>query len=99
MVLDHFANLAVSHLSGNNIPSSLGSKVGRPYYFRLLQNVQVTIACVVTRGAPGRETGKISLDELVPRIRELQSRHEQLQARRIEVENQMSDRKVELTDL
>jgi site-specific DNA recombinase len=45
------------------------------------------------------ETGKISLDELAPRIRELQSRQEQLQLRRIEIENQMSDRRVELADL
>ena len=45
------------------------------------------------------ETGKINLDELVPRIRELRSRQEQLQLRRIEIENQMSDRKVELADL
>jgi site-specific DNA recombinase len=45
------------------------------------------------------ETGKINLDELVPRIRELQSRQEQLQLRRIEIENQMSDRRVELADL
>jgi len=45
------------------------------------------------------ETGKLNLDELVPRIRELRSRQEQLQARRIEIENLMSDRKVELADL
>ena len=45
------------------------------------------------------ETGKINLDELVPRIRELRSRQEQLQLRRIEIENQMSDRRVELVDL
>jgi site-specific DNA recombinase len=35
----------------------------------------------------------------VPRIRELQSRQEQLQARRIEIETQISDRRVELVDL
>ena len=45
------------------------------------------------------ETGMLKLDELVPRIRELRSRQEQLQLRRIEIENQMSDRKVELADL
>ncbi len=45
------------------------------------------------------ETGKMNLEELVPRIRELQSRQEQLQLRRIEIENQMSDRRVELADL
>jgi site-specific DNA recombinase len=45
------------------------------------------------------ETGKVNLNELVPRIRELQSRQEQLQLRRIEIENQMSDRRVELADL
>ena len=45
------------------------------------------------------ETGKINLSELVPRIHELRSRQEQLQLRRIEIENQMSDRRVELVDL
>ena len=45
------------------------------------------------------ETGKINLDELVPRIRELQGRQQQLQARRVEIESQISDRRVELADL
>ena len=45
------------------------------------------------------ETGKLNLDDLVLRIRELRSRQEQLQARRMEIESQMSDRKVELADL
>jgi site-specific DNA recombinase len=45
------------------------------------------------------ETGKLSLDDVVVRIRELRQRQEQLQVRRIEIENQMSDRKVELADL
>ncbi len=38
-------------------------------------------------------------DDVVIRIRELRQRQEQLQARRIEIESQMSDRKVELADL
>jgi len=45
------------------------------------------------------ETGKLNLADLVPRIHELRSRQEQLQLRRIEIENQMSDRRVELADL
>ncbi len=45
------------------------------------------------------ETGKLNLDDLVLRIRELRGRQEQLQARRMEIESQMSDRKVELADL
>ena len=45
------------------------------------------------------ETGKLNLADLVPRIHELRSRQEQLQARRIEIESQISDRKVELADL
>ena len=44
------------------------------------------------------ETGKLNLDDLVLRIRKLRSRQDQLQARRIEVESHMSDRKVELAD-
>ena len=45
------------------------------------------------------ETGKLNLDDIVVRIRELRQRQEQLQVKRIEIENQMSDRKVELADL
>ena len=45
------------------------------------------------------ETGKIGLDDLVDRIRELRQQQERLQVRRIEVETQMSDRQVELVDL
>jgi site-specific DNA recombinase len=45
------------------------------------------------------ETGKLGLDDIVIRIRELRSRQDQLQAKRIEIENQMSDRKVEIADL
>lgn len=45
------------------------------------------------------ETGKLNLDELVPRIRELQSRQEKLHSRRIEIENLMFDRKVDIADL
>jgi len=45
------------------------------------------------------ETGKLDLDDVVIRIRELRSRQDQLQAKRIEIESQMSDRKVELADL
>jgi len=45
------------------------------------------------------KTGKIGLDDLVDRIRELRKQQELLQARRIEIERQMSDRKVELVDL
>ncbi|MFC1869776.1 hypothetical protein ACFLYE_00725 [Chloroflexota bacterium] len=45
------------------------------------------------------ETGKLDLDDVVIRIRELRSRQDKLQARRMEIESQMSDRKVELADL
>ncbi|MFH1483217.1 MAG: recombinase family protein [Chloroflexota bacterium] len=45
------------------------------------------------------ESGKVTVDDLVIRIRELRSRQAQLQARRITIENQMSDRKVDLADL
>ena len=40
------------------------------------------------------ETGKIGLEDLVGRIRELRQQLEQLQARKIEVEINMSDRRV-----
>lgn len=45
------------------------------------------------------ETGKLDLGDVVIRIRELRSRQDQIQARRIEIESHMSDRKVELADL
>jgi predicted RNase H-like nuclease (RuvC/YqgF family) len=45
------------------------------------------------------ETGKLGLDDLACRIRELRTRQEQLHSRRIEIENQMTDRRVESTDL
>ncbi|MCJ7604518.1 MAG: recombinase family protein [Dehalococcoidales bacterium] len=45
------------------------------------------------------ETGKIGLDDLADRIRDLRSQQGQLTARRLEIEAQMADRKVELVDL
>ena len=45
------------------------------------------------------ETGKLDLDDLALRIKELRQRQEQLQTQRIEIENRMSDRKVELVNL
>ena len=45
------------------------------------------------------ETGKLNLDDMVVRIRELQLRQQGLHTKRIEIERQLSDRKVELADL
>jgi site-specific DNA recombinase len=45
------------------------------------------------------ETGKLQTSDVVVRIHDLRLRQEQLQARRVEIENQISDRKVELADL
>ncbi|MCL0063753.1 recombinase family protein, partial [Dehalococcoidia bacterium] len=45
------------------------------------------------------ETGKVELDDLAPRIRQLRIRQEQLQDRRTEIENMLSERRVELGDL
>ncbi|MCL0036383.1 recombinase family protein, partial [Dehalococcoidia bacterium] len=45
------------------------------------------------------ETGKVELDDLAPRIRQLRIRQEQLQDRRTEIENMLSERRVELADL
>jgi len=44
------------------------------------------------------ETGQIQLADLVPRIQQLRHRQEQLQAGRLEMEQQLSDRRVELAD-
>jgi site-specific DNA recombinase len=45
------------------------------------------------------ETGKLNLDDMVVRIRDLQQHQQVLHTKRIEIESQMSDRKVELADL
>lgn len=45
------------------------------------------------------ETGKLILNDVVDRIHDLRQRQEQLQLRRVEIESQISDRKVELADL
>jgi site-specific DNA recombinase len=44
------------------------------------------------------ETGKIHLADLAPRIQQLRQRQEQLQAARWEMEQKLSDRRVELAD-
>ena len=44
------------------------------------------------------ETGKIQLADLAPRIQQLRQRREQLQAAKWELEQQLSDRRVELAD-
>ncbi len=44
------------------------------------------------------ETGKLSLDDLAPRIRQLKMRKDSLESKRWELEWQLKDRKVELAD-
>jgi len=44
------------------------------------------------------ETGRIQLADLAPRIQQLRQRQEQLQATRLELEQELSDRRVELAD-
>jgi site-specific DNA recombinase len=44
------------------------------------------------------ETGQIQVADLAPRIQQLRHRHDQLQAARLELEQQLSDRRVELAD-
>ena len=45
------------------------------------------------------ETGKIQLADLAPRIQQLRQRQEQLQKARWELEQQLSDRRIELADM
>ncbi len=45
------------------------------------------------------ETGKLSLDDLAPRIQALRQRQNQLQAARCEVEELLTDRRVQLADM
>ena len=44
------------------------------------------------------ETGQIQLADLAPRIQQLRHRHDKLQAARLELEQQLSDRRVERAD-
>jgi DNA invertase Pin-like site-specific DNA recombinase/exonuclease VII small subunit len=44
------------------------------------------------------ETGKMALNDLAPRIHQLRDRQEKLQAREAQIENLLSDRRVELAD-
>ena len=44
------------------------------------------------------ETGKLKLDDLAPRIRQLRQRQEQLHRAQSEMENYLSDRRMELAD-
>jgi site-specific DNA recombinase len=53
----------------------------------------------LTRLYDALETGKIKLDDLAPRIQELRKRQEQLQVTRFELEQQVSDRRIELADV
>ena len=69
------------------------------YKLNLISNAIVDVNHRLERLYDAIETGKLNLDDLVVRIRELRSRQDQLQARRIEIESHMSDRKVELADL
>ena len=45
------------------------------------------------------ETGKLTLDDLSPRVKQLKTRKEQLEARQWELEWQLKSRKVELSDI
>jgi len=66
---------------------------------KLISREEESISARLDRLYDAVETGKIGLDDLTPRIRELRSRQEQLLNRRIELETLMSGRKVELADL
>jgi len=66
---------------------------------KLLSREEDSISARLDKLHDAVETGKIDLDDLTPRIRELRSRQERLLARRSELEIAMSDRKVELADL
>lgn len=66
---------------------------------KLLSKEEDSISARLDKLYDAVETGKIDLEDLTPRIRELRSRQERLLARRRELEIAMSDRKVELADL
>lgn len=65
---------------------------------KLISRKEEGVSARLNRLYDAVETGKISLDDLTPRIRELRRHQEQLLSRRIELEALMSDRKVELAD-
>jgi len=71
-------------------------------YYDEIDITEMTVADVnrrLERLYDALETGKIGLDDLVPRIRELRKRQEELNYRRIEIENLVSNRRVECADL
>ncbi len=72
-----------------------------PDYSRRLDSVIDEIADVnrrLERLYDALETGKIQLADLAPRIQQLRQRQDQLQATRLELEQNLSDRRVELAD-
>jgi len=75
--------------------------VSREYHeeLKLLSREEDGIAVRLGKLYDAVETGKIKLDDLAPRIRELRDRQEKLLTRRCEIEIAMSDRKVELADM
>jgi len=56
----------------------------------------INISHCLERLYDAMETGKIDLDDLAPRIHELRNRQEKLQARKVQIESFLSDRRVEL---
>jgi len=66
---------------------------------KLLSREEDSISARLGKLYDAVETGKINLDDLAPRIRELRDRQEKLLTRRSEIELAMSDRKVELADM
>ena len=57
------------------------------------------INCRLERLYDALETGKIELDDLSPRIRQLRKQQEQIQARKWELQALLADRQMELVDL
>ncbi len=70
-------------------------------YRERLDNVICEIANVsyrLERLYDALETGKIQVVDLAPRIQQLRQRQEQLQAERLKLEQELSDRRIELAD-
>jgi site-specific DNA recombinase len=91
---DHLMNLV--QIVNEEIDSTMNSYQDE---LNLINNTIEDINHRLERLYDAFETGKLDLDDVVIRIRELRGRQEQLQARRIEIESHMSDRKVELADM
>ena len=85
-------------LARPSILCNIGDSASKSYQDELdaISDEVVNISHRLERLYDAMETGKIDLDDLTPRIHELRNRQKKLQARRVQIESILSDRRVVL---